>query len=118
MKKGITFLTTSKSMVLAMGLLVGFTACKNNSNQENSSDKTPPPVNIDSLNTPKKEVAEFKFDIAMLNIPASFKQGDMTAKNSTPFNASLLNPTTNAVKYNDAFKQAINLGIYGVDLGY
>ena len=35
-----------------------------------------------------------------------------------PYTSSPLNPTGNSSKYNTNFKRAVNLGIYGADLGY
>ncbi|MBL4754514.1 MAG: hypothetical protein JKY52_13085 [Flavobacteriales bacterium] len=35
-----------------------------------------------------------------------------------PFSTDALNPTGNAENYSTAFKQAVNIGIYGADLGY
>lgn len=43
----------------------------------------------------------------------------LLVKNSNVgYNKSLLNPTSNVSKYNDNMKWALNIGVYGADLGY
>ena len=42
----------------------------------------------------------------------------MIKSTNLPFNNDLLNPVQNASDYTTEFKQALNLGIYGTDLGY
>ena len=37
---------------------------------------------------------------------------------ATPFSTEALNSTTNVEKYVSSFKQAVNIGVYGADLGY
>jgi len=37
---------------------------------------------------------------------------------AAPFSAATLNPTSNSENYATSFKQAINIGVYGADLGY
>ncbi len=51
-------------------------------------------------------------------IPSPIQTADLIAKSNAPFNTDLLNPTDNSVKYTNSFKKALNMGIYGADLGY
>jgi hypothetical protein len=51
-------------------------------------------------------------------IPSPIQTADLIAKSNAPFNTDLLNPTDNAAKYTNNFKKALNMGIYGADLGY
>lgn len=43
---------------------------------------------------------------------------DLIKKSGAAYNKDILNPTANLSKYSDASKQALNLGVYGADLGY
>ncbi len=51
-------------------------------------------------------------------IPSPIQTADLISKSNAPFDSDLLNPTENADKYADNFKKALNMGIYGADLGY
>lgn len=51
-------------------------------------------------------------------IPSPIQTADLISKSNAPFNTDLLNPTENSEKYTNNFKKALNMGIYGADLGY
>lgn len=51
-------------------------------------------------------------------IPSPIQTADLIAKSNVAFNADLLNPTENVGKYTTSFSRALNMGIYGADLGY
>lgn len=51
-------------------------------------------------------------------IPSPIQTADLISKSNAPFNSELLNPTENTSKYSSTFKKALNMGIYGADLGY
>jgi hypothetical protein len=51
-------------------------------------------------------------------IPSPIQTADLISKANAPFDSDLLNPTENSTKYSSNFKKALNMGIYGADLGY
>jgi hypothetical protein len=51
-------------------------------------------------------------------IPSPIQTADLIAKANVPFNAEILNPTENVGNYTTTFSRALNMGIYGADLGY
>ncbi|MCU0367580.1 MAG: hypothetical protein MUF39_01995 [Cyclobacteriaceae bacterium] len=51
-------------------------------------------------------------------IPSPLEISVILKHTGSVFNSAMLNSTDNASKYNTNFKKAINLGIYGTDLGY
>jgi hypothetical protein len=58
------------------------------------------------------------FDGKIFSIPSPVQTALLIKQVNLPFDQSLLNPTENAKKYSTEQKQALNLGIYGTDLGY
>lgn len=73
---------------------------------------------VDSVSQPENELADFKFHMAIANIPSPFEIIDMLPKSGIPFNGELTNPTDNKSKYQTSTKQALNYGAYVVDLIY
>ncbi len=51
-------------------------------------------------------------------IPSPIQTADLIAKANVAFNADMLNPVENVSKYTTTFNRALNMGIYGADLGY
>lgn len=58
------------------------------------------------------------FDGKLFSIPSPIQTALLIKSLSIPFDGSLLNDKENVVKYDIPSTQAINLGIYGADLGY
>ena len=58
------------------------------------------------------------FDGKIFSIPSPIQMALLLRETKAPFNQALLNDTKNVGKYTTEFKQALNLGIYGADLGY
>ncbi len=52
------------------------------------------------------------------SIPAPLEISMMIKESGTRYNKSMLNSTENIGSYNSNYKKALNLGIYGTDLGY
>lgn len=55
---------------------------------------------------------------SILKMVSPVEVSDMIKKQGIAYNASILNSTKNATKYTNAYKQALNLGVYSTDLGY
>lgn len=58
------------------------------------------------------------FDGKLFSIPSPIQTALLIKSLSIPFDGALLNDKENVVKYDIPTTQAINLGIYGADLGY
>lgn len=51
-------------------------------------------------------------------IPSPLEISVLLKESGSKFNGALLNSSDNTPKYNNNFKKALNLGVYGTDLGY
>ena len=58
------------------------------------------------------------FDGKIFSIPSPIQTALLIKELNLPFNDSMLNDDANAKNYVTEYKQALNLGIYGADLGY
>jgi hypothetical protein len=67
---------------------------------------------------PENELADFKFHMAVANIPSPFEIIDLLPKSGLAFDKGLLNPTENLSKYQTSTKRALSYGVYVVDLIY
>ncbi|MBK9477610.1 MAG: hypothetical protein KA450_05095 [Bacteroidia bacterium] len=92
-------------------------ACGGSKETAPTSENTNTQV-VDSVSQPENELADFKFHMAIANIPSPFEIIDMLPKSGIPFNGELTNPTDNKSKYQTSTKQALNYGAYVVDLIY
>lgn len=105
-----TFVATGISVSLLM-----LTACGDDAaDQLDSSDmKVVDPELLDpnrSFNT--------AFDGKLFSVPSPVQTALLIRTTNLPYDESLLNPESNASGYLDNSKRALNLGIYGADLGY
>lgn len=107
MHKRYIYLTS----VIAGLLLTG--SCSNKSGEENKEQTT---TAADTM--PVSEVATFQFTYTIANLPPPMQVLDEFSKSKLEVNTALLNSADNADKYMTSLKQAMNYGIYGVDLGY
>lgn len=58
------------------------------------------------------------FDGKIFSIPSPIQTALLIKSASKTYYGDLLNPISNADKYNTEYSRALNLGIYGADLGY
>ncbi|MBX7093782.1 MAG: hypothetical protein K1X56_03595 [Flavobacteriales bacterium] len=54
----------------------------------------------------------------LFSIPSPFQTAELIKSTGAPYNASMLNPTSATASYSTKFAKALNLGVYGADLGY
>lgn len=83
------------------------------------SDTTGDPITTvdpNVLDTGANMVANINGKI--FSIPSPFQTADLIKKSGAPYNGDLLNPSGNAVNYSTKFSKALNLGVFGADLGY
>jgi len=65
-----------------------------------------------------KDVPIQKLDNAIFSIPSPIQLGQIIQKSGAAYNEDLLNDPSAVNNYSDVASQALNLGVYGADLGY
>jgi len=101
--------------ILAVGLIVTMlTAC-------GSGKKPDEQAFLNSLDSAKNmgpSIDEEVINSILQQIPSPLEISVLLKQSGTKYNSSILNSPENLSKYNTNFKKALNLGIYGTDLGY
>jgi hypothetical protein len=86
-----------------------------------SGKKTEEQAFLEGLDTTKTEgptISEEVIGDILNSIPSPLEISVLLKESGKQYNVSYLNPVDNTSKYNSNFKKALNLGIYGTDLGY
>lgn len=100
--------------ILIIGLiLVVLSSC--------GGSKKPDEGFYDSLDTAKPEgptISEEVIGDILQRIPSPLEISMILKESGKKYNVNYLNPADNRAKYNSNYKKALNLGIYGTDLGY
>jgi hypothetical protein len=65
-----------------------------------------------------KDPTVLKFSGRLFSVPSPLQISMLVKESNIPYNKELLNPTTKQPNYSTNFKQALNLGVYGANLGY
>ncbi len=101
--------------ILIAGLIVAIiTAC-------GSSKKTDEQAFLEGLDTAKVEgppISEEVISSILESIPQPLEISMLLKESGNEYNLNYLNSADNRSKYNSNYKKALNLGIYGADLGY
>lgn len=108
------------NIIFTVIFIILLSASCNNSNKSNNH------TNNEDLNNNYEELQEFnpndptlvKFNGKMFSIPSPIQIALLSEDLNISFDISLLNPTSNYTQYTTSFKQSLNLGIYGADIGY
>jgi hypothetical protein len=85
--------------------------------QEKPADENILASSVDTIASSKKISQEALGDI-MKSIPSPLEISSIIRETGGDYDAGLLNAYGNADHYNTSYKKAINLGIYGADMGY
>ena len=98
-------------------------ACNNGQNRQSddgfgSGDDFTVPDSILNQESQPLEVSEDAMDDIIQNVSSPVEMASLLKDEGVKFNYKILSPTDNADNYNTNFKQALNLGILGADLGY
>ncbi|CAG5079941.1 hypothetical protein [Parvicella tangerina] len=109
MKRNFRFLSALTITALSLAAV----SCGDSETNDPDKVGPKPVVTIDSNNTGIINIGGQVFVI-----PSPIQTADLISKTNAPFDSDLLNPTENASGYSDYFKKALNMGIYGADLGY
>ncbi|MFM9840114.1 MAG: hypothetical protein ACKVOQ_17745 [Cyclobacteriaceae bacterium] len=75
---------------------------------------------LNSLDSAKSgpTIDEEVINSILQEIPSPLEISVLLKESGTKYNASILNSADNLSKYNSNYKKALNLGVYGTDLGY
>ncbi len=73
---------------------------------------------LDSLNNHAPIVDDKAVRALLGQIPSPLEISMLIKQSEAKFNRQILNPPGNISRYNTSYKKALNLGIYGADLGY
>jgi hypothetical protein len=101
-------------IVIAGLVLAILTAC-------GSGKKSDEQAFIESLDSAKQEgptISEEVIGSVLQAIPSPLEISMLLKESGKKYNGSYLNPAENRSKYNTNYKKALNLGVYGTDLGY
>lgn len=101
-------------IVITGFILALLTAC-------GSGKKSDEQAFIESLDSAKQEgptISEEVIGSILGQIPSPLEISVLLKESGKKYNASYLNSPDNRSKYNTNYKKALNLGVYGTDLGY
>lgn len=73
---------------------------------------------LDSAKTEGPTISEEVIESILQQIPSPLEISVILKESGKKYNVTYLNPADNRSKYNTNYKKALNLGIYGADLGY
>jgi hypothetical protein len=105
----LQFIHLKRSSILLIAASMLATSCGNNKSEgsdrgEEPKDSTAPP--IVSING------------QIFSIPSPVQTAILINQSGAPFSKSMLNEPSKASNYQTTYERALNLGIYGADLGY
>ncbi len=84
----------------------------------NKPDEAAYEVNADSVAVAEPPVSEEVISSVIQQIPSPLEISVLLKESGSSYDRSLLNKADNKSKYNSNYQKAVNLGIYGTDLGY
>ena len=91
--------------------IIIYTSCKNVSEKE-EMDVTRNYRDIDT------STVLIKYNNTLFTLPSPYQASYAIKKSNIDFRKSILNPPDNVSNYTTNFQKALNIGIYGTDLGY
>jgi hypothetical protein len=101
--------------IVIIGLILAlFTAC----GSEKKSDEQAFLESLDTAKTEGPSISEGVIGDILQRIPSPLEISVLLKESGKKYNSSYLNSPDNISKYNSNYKKALNLGVYGTDLGY
>jgi len=73
---------------------------------------------LENIEIPQPKISDEQINEIINQIPAPIELSAMMKKSGAGYNKNYLNNPENYSKYNSSVEQALNLGIFGADLGY
>jgi hypothetical protein len=101
--------------VIVAGIV--FTQCSGDPKTNDNQDE------VQKVQTQNNQDAEdqnniLNFDGQLFSIPSPIQTASLIKNSGMEFNSDLTNNPTNITNYTTAFKQSLNLGVYGADFAY
>jgi hypothetical protein len=90
-------------------------ACNNNPTTEEKDELA---AEQDSFATTGPEISEEVMNDLIQSLPSPIEMSTSIKESGAEFDTKKLNPSENSDGYTTNYKKAVNLGIYGADLGY
>lgn len=108
-----------KKVLLYLLTPLVFVACDSGTNTQ-SADEAALQKMLDSASTAPQDtkIPEAAVGEILKQIPSPIETSVMIKKAGGTYNKDILNPSENAQNYSTNYKKALNLGVYGADLGY
>lgn len=103
--------------VLLFSCVVALMSC-GSGNQSGDSVITEDTVKVDSSKIATSALPQDAVEGIVKTIPSPIETSVIIKKSGGQYNKSILNPTENSKNYSSSYKRALNLGVYGADLGY
>ncbi|HTF22156.1 MAG TPA: hypothetical protein VK658_28945 [Chryseolinea sp.] len=101
--------------IVVLGVLVALmTAC----GSEKKTDEQAFLEGLDSTKAAGPSISEGVIGDVLQRIPAPLEISVLLKESGKKYNGTYLNSPDNISKYNSNYKKALNLGVYGTDLGY
>lgn len=105
------FMLKRRNSIFIFTLIILLISCNKGNKKTNTIDAADQKV-IDT------STILIKYNNNLFTLPSPYQVTFSVKNTSTGFQKSLLNPADNVSNYVTNFKQALNIGIYGTDLGY
>jgi len=99
-------------LLVTLGLVVGIASCNSSDKKETSTQSA------EEQEQAQKEQIVKDVKKVMYSLPSPVETTLLLKKAGAGYEEALLNPTSNANKYNTDKQKALNLGVYGADLSY
>ncbi len=97
---------------LFIGILLATAGCGSPEEPKSETPTTDSAVNV------KPSLSDAELNNIIQSIPSPLEISSLIQNSGAKYTESFLNKTENINSYNSQFSKAINLGIYGADLGY
>jgi hypothetical protein len=81
-------------------------------------NSTPDKTDVEPVDTAAKGVAPIVINGQIFSIPSPIQTAMLINQSGAPFSKEMLNEPSKSSNYQSTFDRALNLGIYGADLGY
>jgi len=82
------------------------------------SDEAAFQASLDSAKTADNQIDDELIEGVLQGIPSPIEISVLLKQSGRKYDHTMLNPPDNLPKYNNNYKMALNLGVYGTDLGY
>ncbi|MBU0765693.1 MAG: hypothetical protein KJ607_12755 [Bacteroidetes bacterium] len=100
-------------ILLFPAMFLGFSGCDNSQSIEEQIIENEVDAELDSTAS-----TLLKFNNTLFSIPSPYEIAFLVKDMGIDYNKEFLNPINRKHNYTNTFKKALNLGVYGADLGY